>query len=603
MRLGDLRSHGLRTKRGAAPVLLFLSALAGGSCAAPADEPVQAAAQKDTPQEWTSLDIKRSVAITDLPTLEAVDENGNRRFTLYRVLQKIAETSGATHPPSPEELYQRIWDNNNTKAHSYVHDGQQHCDDHKDAHGNYVINGYPIQCPRQEGALADLSKHNPFCTSPAGDPDPKCDPYTPIIITNRFDLAPANGQTCGQYRIAFGKGKGQDPLTTAGNPLLLNRTLMIFEAVLRNPHPEKGLVGCAKVVEYWAALSGEDDPAKRAEALDYFFFHGLKSFGPAIRYNNFTGKVDAQTGVQLSGQIRTNGFMFDEGGQPWQLREYNTGKHCTGSGSSRTCQLRVKMVMPKVNPYASLFDDNNTSPDAQAFQDPNNPGGFIAQIPSLLEPDINLINMNGLSANYNGGQSTSSPTLTLTGGPFDDTNYLKAFNPKGAFAAKIQAKLDALGSNIPPLGVVRRAQTQACAGCHELSTKTAFAFGGAPPSAVTGLSEGGIIGNGMVWPEAALGVDTSSQPGGFPPINSFTQTSEVRLLPLQSGVTCDTTCTADPTHCQCEWDVSPALRDVFLPFRRKNMEDYLAKYYAYSGVWSLADSGPKAATMLGSPDN
>jgi len=619
MRLGYPRLHGRRSSWAATPIPIFLAAIAAGSCAAPADEPVQAVAQPDHHTNHPghpsapALDIGRSLAIVDLPTLEATDAHGQRRFSLYRVLDQIAATSKASHRPSAAEMYKRIFDTNNTKADGLFHDGQ-HCDDRTDASGQALLNGFPLECPRQERVLTDFSEHDPFC-SDASD-HPVCDPYTPIAIVNRFDLAPANGQTCGQYRIVFGKGVGQEPLATAGNhDHPFNRTLMIFESVLRNPHPGQGLAGCADEVEMWAGLSAEPDPAKRAAKLDHFFFDGLEHFGAAIDFDNYTGEVDPHTGVQMSGQIRCNQFMFDLEGQPWQLREYNTARRCGGgddhhgddddhgnggdhhgNGDSHGCTAQIRLVVPKVNPDASLFDDHNHSAAARSFRDAKNPAGFISQVQSLATPDLNLLNMNGLSAAYDGAQSTSSPLVAPDGPAMNDSNYNVVFDPTGHFASKIQAELDRIGSTLTPTEIVRRAQTQACAGCHELATKSASFFGGAPPASPDSFdSMAPQIGGGLVWPEAALGAI---------PINSFTQTSEVLLVPLPGyDGPCDTTCAASPTTCQCAWDVSPALRDVFLPFRAENMTSYLAKVYADYGPWSLADSGPKAATMCGSPDN
>lgn len=538
------------------------------------------------------LDIYRSLVITDLPTLDAVDAYGKPRFPLKRVLDQVIAQSGATSDFHAADLYQRLFDLNNDRATGLVPDGQ-HCDDEKDASGKPTLNGFPLQCPRQEGALADLRRHNPFCVG-AG-----CDPYSPIAIVNRFDLAPANGQTCGQYRIVFGKGVGQSPRMSAGNPNGFNRVLMIFEAILPNPSPSLGLAGCAPVVEYWANLSSMSSPDDRAAAIDRLYFTGIPGFPPVIKRAHYSGAVDPHTGVQLGGQIRVNGFMFDHGdagrpsGQPWQLREINLDESCSTTGMTRKCLVKPKMVTPKVSPDASLFDEKNCSPLAVAFRDPANPNGFIAQIPDLLQPDLNLLNMNNLSPIYNSAQATSSPVIAPGATPLNDSNYNAAFDPRGAFAAAITAKIPP-GSGLTALHVVRRAQTQSCAGCHELSTSTAAFFGGVPEA-------NKLDANGnLIWPD-----DSPSLPiPGFGSIASFTQTSELFLEPLASGVTCDKACTATGRACQCKWLLSDALTKVFLPFRLQNMSAFLAKWYQNPGVWSYADSGPKAACMMhGAPDN
>lgn len=547
----------IATLRSAIVVVCPIALLFGPGCADTPDEEqeeqAEIAARADANSIPAIIDIRRSLAVIDLPTLDAVDDSGARRFSLKKVLTQLAATSGAPQA-SAAALYKRIFDTNNTKAQGFVADGQ-HCDDEKDANGNPVLNGFPIQCPRQEGVLADTSLHDPFCSG-AG-----CDPYSPVAITNRFDLAPENGRTCGQYRIVFGKGTGgQTPVATAGNKVPFDRNLLIFEAVLPNPKPHRGLAGCAPVVEFWAGLSAVSSPALRAKALSRFFFKGLPGFEPALDFSHFTGAVHPQSGVQLSGQIRTNQFMFAVGQQAWQLREYNLHRACPGH--NKPCVGKVKLVTSKVNPSASLFDDGDTSAAALAFRDQSDPAAFLGQIASLAANDVNQINMNGLSPEFNIGQSTSSPKFNSP--VLNDTNYNLLFNPGGAFAAKIQTRLNAIGSALTPTEIVRRAQTQSCAGCHELSTSTALGFGG-----VAGANQ---LGGGLVWPDDANG---SPAVGSLP---GFSQTTEVNLQPIDpaSGVTCDPSCTANPATCKCEWMISPALIDVFLPARRDGMAAFLA---------------------------
>ena len=564
----------------ATPIFVLPLALGLGCHGAVSDESARGNVAADTAVAqqalWSppSIDISRSLAVTDLPTLGAKSAGGPERFTLERVLGRIAATSGLGASFGAAQLYQRLFDTNNTKAGGFVPDGQ-HCDDEKDAQGNPTLNGAPLECPRQEGVLADLAAHHPFCSGE------HCDPYSPIAIVNRFDLAPANGQTCGQYRIVFGKGVGATPVDTAGNQDVLDRNLIIFEAVLRNPTPSKGLPGCAPVVEFWAGLSKINDFAQRAAELDRFFFKGLPGFEPAITFDNFTGNVDRFTGVQLSGQIRTNQFMFNVSTQAWQLREYTVARDC--SKAHQPCGPRVLMVPPKINPDSRLFDPNNTSPAALAFRNPYTPFGFISQVSALAIRDLNLLNMNGLDPAFNGAQSTSSPNLGAQ--VLDDSNYNVIFDPASSFAGSIQAELTRIGSDLTPTEIVRRAQSQACAGCHELATSTAGIFGGSPNA--NGL------GDGLTWPDATFGLI---------PLNAFTQTSEQILVPLANGVTCDVACTANPTTCQCAWAVSPALTDVFLPFRRDNMIAFLSRLYNGVGGW-IDDPDPAPSRMKGSPDN
>ena len=543
------------TLRSAIVIVCPMMLLIGPGCLdIPDEEQVANEAPAEASEALASIDTRRSLAVIDLPTLGAVDENGIPRFSLKRVLTQIMATSGASPGGGAAGLYRRIFDTNNTKAQGFVADGQ-HCDDIKDANGNPVLNGFPIQCPRQEGALADSSQHNPFCSGPG------CDPYSPVAIINRFDLAPPDGRTCGQYRIVFGKGTGgQTPVALAGNKVPFDRNLIIFEAVLPNPHPNHGLAGCAPVVEHWAGLSALHSSAKRGKALDRFFFKGLPGFEPAITLGHYTGAVHPQTGALLSGQIRTNQFMFTVGQQAWQLREFNLERACPGK--KKPCVARVKLTTTKVNPSASLFDESETSAAALTFRDPGALRGFFGQIGTLVSADITQINMNALDPQYDTAQSTSSPTLNTP--VLDDSNYGITFNPAGPFAANIQTRLNGMGSTLTPTEIVRRAQTQSCAGCHELSTSTGPFFGGSP-----GANQ---LGGNLVWPDVSKGGPAV----GFAP--AFSHTSEVNLQPIDpaSAVVCDTACTANPLTCQCEWQISSAMVDVFLPARRDRMAAFLA---------------------------
>ncbi len=544
----------------------FLPLVFGVGCGAdPSSQTLNANTQEPLVCPST-IDPTRSLGIADLPVLEATNK-GVARFSLERVLSQIAKTGQLKPKLTASDVYQRLFDSNNNKAGGKIADGQ-HCDDEQDGRGQATLNGFPLQCPRQEGALADLSLHNPFCSGP------NCDPYTPIAITNRFDLAPPDGSNCGQYRIVFGKGPNATPLALAatvpgvnGAPATsgvpgTNRNLIIFEAILPNPEPDCGVAACAPVVEYWAKLTSVNDPAVRAQLLDDFFFKGVHGFGPAVHWNNYTGHVNPDTKVQESGQIRANQFMNTVNGvingQQWELREYNLRKTCTGNDDKCTGQARLVTV--KSNPSSSLFDDNNTSPIAQSFRDPTNPAGLIAQLSSLTVGNVNQISLGGLDPIFNVGQSTEQLGPLPINPLNQDSNYTPNFNPSGAFSAALQTALTTAGSTLTPGQIVRRVETQACAGCHELSTSAALKFGG--------VADANMLGGGLIWPDT----------------NTFTQTSEKVLAPLAGSlVACDTTCTASPTTCQCAWILSPALNNVFLPARASNMLTFLTNNGCGSG--------------------
>src|SRR5689334_4567401 len=183
------------------------------------------------------IDIRRSLVITDPAILDA--------FDFERVLQALTAGTSTT----PLSLYRQWFDTQNPKPGLAVADAP-HCDDFT-TNGKPSFNGYPRRCPTPEGVLATS---DPFA---AHD-------YTPIGITNRFDLTPADGSNCGQYRITYAKTTVQ---LSAGEMLHI-----IFEPVLPNPNPAAGLAGCRPVAQFWADLTGVDSMTERRARIEHFFF-------------------------------------------------------------------------------------------------------------------------------------------------------------------------------------------------------------------------------------------------------------------------------------------------------------------------------------------
>ena len=274
---------------------------------------------------------------------------------------------------------------------------------------------------------AILAGTNPF-TSPGTNPDS----YITLGLVNRFDLAPANGANCGEYRIIYGKRSG----LSDGS----DRNLIIFESRLPNPTPASGLAGCAPVAQFWADLSKDNSPTSRASKLQNFYFVGLPGFEPVIHPDHYASGT---------GQIRTNQFMPGRNplpGQFWQLREYKLQRSCIGS----TCTLQVRNVTDKNNPATALFANGGDS----TFQSTD----FINQVPKLAVTgnDPNDVAMNTKNV-YNWGESTE-----------DSRNDYKPA-AGNAIRNKIQAKLTAIGSPLSVDNILDRATTQSCAGCHQNS--------------------------------------------------------------------------------------------------------------------------------------
>jgi len=384
----------------------------------------------------TNLDIRRSLVVTEHPMLTG--------FSLERVMNQLVSQSGVAGLTATK-LFQQLWDTQNAGPGLGL---GPHCDDTVDPTYGSVINGYPYTC---RGTLAEGGEAacDPFAVNST------CG-YIPIALFNRFDLAPRNGAHCGEHRIVYARASGRTDARA--------RNLIIFEAVLPNPHPVQGLKGCKKIADFWGDLSKDASLTRRAASLENFYFKGLANVEPVVHvdhYGNMSGGY---------GQIRTNQFIQPDSITPrvWSLREFKLIKGCATS----PCTLKMVPVTNKTNPFGPLFNVASEDPNALAFQ---------AYLPSQIV-DLNATSLAGLRMDvpdvYNSAQSQASGST--------ETNYLLNFGTApSSFRSGIDAALVAAGSTLRADDIVARAQTQSCAGCHRLSNNAA-------------------LGGGLIWP-ASLG--------------------------------------------------------------------------------------------------
>jgi hypothetical protein len=424
--MGTKGARGRRSTHAAIGVLV--AATAGGvACSAePGGESLGTAS--DAVQPSPVVDVRRTLAITDQPILA--------NFTLERVLNQLIATSGVSGLTATA-LFQQWWDTQNPPPGTGPDAAAPHC--------SGSLNGYPYTCrpSPQEGSQATC---DPFAAnSPCA--------YIPVGLFMRFDLAPENGNHCGEYRVIFAKASGKD---AAGAQ---NRNFMIFEAALRNPHLNQGIRGCEKFVRAWAELSENNNINSRRDKLDDWYFDGYQEFDPVIQYSNFG---DNPFGA---GQIRTNQFVQPDEPRQWNLREFKLQKQCDGP-----CKLRFVPVTDKVNPFGALFDGAATDPSLSPFQTE-----FLTQVAGLASADPNGIGMN-TSDVYNSGQSLATSTS-------NESNFAFHFGAgTNAFGTAIQSQLTTLGSSLQPIHVVRRAQVTSCAGCHRFSNNADIGGSLWPPS-------------------------------------------------------------------------------------------------------------------------
>jgi hypothetical protein len=389
--------------------------------------------------------------------------------------------------------------------------------DTKGPHCTGTINGFAVDCPRPEGALATT---NPF-TGTAGN-----DQMLPVALVNRFDLAPSNGANCGEYRIVFA-------INPAKISAPLFRFLMIFEATLPNPAPSQGLAACLPVAQFWDNLSASNVTATEfASQLQTFYFTGIPglagnpAFPPVVQAQNYG--VGGPTNTN-TGQIRVNMLSTDQ----WQLREFTLSQACSGG----VCTLTANNTFVKDNPFGGLF----ASGAGAAFQKQ-----FIGQVKALSADSLALISMTTPNVD-NAGQSSEQddtndyacqaglgaaagdpscpggteppPPSGGMGGQADASPSPQAAIAKNtALSNAIQAELTKLGSTLTPLDIVQRATTQSCAGCHQVSPGT-------------------DVGGGLTWPAS----------------EGFTQVDE-------------------------QGQQSAALAQVFLPFRKSVLTSFIDQH-------------------------
>jgi hypothetical protein len=380
-----------------------------------------------------------------------------------------------------------------------------------------TLNRFPYRCPRIEVAEA---ASDPFTGESPVNPAS----YSAIAFSNRFDLigapqpaAPGSRRMvspdCGEYRIVFARNTGKSSR--------FDRNLIIFEARVPNPDPERGEQGCRPILDFWLGLSQPSLTAvERGKKLHDFYLKGLPSRNP---HRSVGPIVDIAHYTFNTGQIRTNQFLGNEDpanptkllpGTPldWTLREFKT---LAVNGT-----LVIVPDSVKTNPGNDLLLAGSTDPRIGALAQ-----ALRAQLDNLLGgagfalglADINSIGFSVAGEGINAFESDERDAgLGDVTAAFNGTAPPPAAapppTPNPLIAAPLQAALTLKGSSLAPLDVINRMETQTCAGCHH-------------------YSNGKALGGGAVWPDK-----TAGQAPKIPPMD-FTQESElaVDLQPAASG--------------------------------------------------------------------
>jgi len=294
--------------------------------------------------------------------------------------------------------------------------------------------------------------------------------YAANGLFNRFDLAPADGSNCGEYRLVFGRTEVDAQ----------SRKSLIFEARLPNPQPNLGLEGCRPVANFWASLSGVASNAERARLLKDFYFLGLPGFEPVIALAHYQRSA-------TSGRVRTNSFLNAR--SDWSMREFGLRKLCDPS-----CHLEFVRVPTGDNPYFLLTGPVGATPLAQSFQD-----WFVSSLApgrGLLGPEMSELTM-GVPEQFLMGESRLPEFIGAPSPP--PRNLSDEASP--AFASRVQARLAALNVNLTAAELINRAESATCTGCHRSSADDDVGFtsaSGAPLPFPTALPFRQIDGNQSV---------------------------------------------------------------------------------------------------------
>jgi hypothetical protein len=370
---------------------------------------------------------ERSLAVTDDAVLA--------KFAFGRVMDRLRATAGVTAVQSNLGIFQAWMKTFGSSA------AAGDCND-----ANIDPNKYGLRCPRV--AEAALASTNPFAATSLVT-------FQPVGLFNRFDLAPASGANCGEYRIVYS-------LSTSGVASVTGPGFLIFEATLPNPTPAAGVNACLPVARFWQDLSADTNVASRATKLEKFYFTGGVVAGfPAIVNAKHYGLANGASAAFGAGQVRTNMFVNTA---EWQLREFKLRKACSIATDPSSCRLTFSHVPVKANPAEELFAGTHTK--SASFLP-----AFLAQIPALIRPSAATIGL-ATADGFNEFESISM-------GGLETVRY--AEKASVSVKAAIQQKLTALGSTLTPTNVLDRATTQTCAGCHEFSV-------------------GADLGGGVAWP-------------------------------------------------------------------------------------------------------
>jgi hypothetical protein len=378
----------------------------------------------------------------------------------------------------------------------------------------------------------------------------------PIALFNRLDLAPQDWSNCGEHRIVY---SFKAPVPTGGPP---SRFFLIFEARVDNAHPQKiGFEGCRAVVKFWRDLSDENDASKRATRLEDFYYKGAPGVsGPVVQAKNYGGPL---------GQVRGNLFINAPNSPPkWQLREWIV----INSGAPTPASFTPVTV--KENPLAEFYSDAigpNTldvpleTTERTEFQTQFK-GTFLKR---LVEPDVVRQFLTSGQSGYVAELDPKSTSFQPSKYKIDILNRIGARfdNRFNEFQSVSQQNEDDPKAIADTSGTVFKAGTSTALNAFVIDPTQ-------KPTIDDVLNRGGAITCGGCHQFAAnrqVGL-VNSQPISWPPSAGFAHVTENSTL-------------------------SPALTDVFLPFRADRLREAACIAPSVAASPEVAASAPRSLAL------
>lgn len=174
--------------------------------------------------------------------------------------------------------------------------------------------------------------------------------------------------------------------------------------------------------------------------------------------------------------------------------------------------MHIVPATVKSNPWGALFNETSNETKGQAFRT-----AFLDSVAFLEVNDINSFHLGPLPGIFDAGDSESME---------ENNDYKAHFSKSPQFSQSVKGRISS--STLTPEHIVKRAEALSCAGCHQLTNDD--------------------IGGNLLWPRSLTFVHVSEKTADLQNLSDGT-----------SG-----------------FGISPALKGVFLPHRKKVLESFLA---------------------------